>query len=391
MPKNTFMAIQKIIRFDDVLSRRQQRSTDKFAPIRELWTKWEQILPMAYNPHSCVTVDEQLLGFHGRCKFRQYMPSKPERYGLKFWLLVCSESCYIWKIQPYLGKFGETAEKNQGERVVMDLVDGLKGHNVTMDNFFTSYSLGLKLIQKDLTMVGTLRKNKKCIPPKLLIAKNMPLYSSTFAFTKEMTLVSYISHKNKCTLVLSTMHNDKNVENDAKKRPEIISFYNSTKGGVDTVDKMLSCYSTKRKCNRWPMAVFSNIIDISALNAFILFKDVNPEWKTTQKHKRRKCFLHELALALAKNYIQKRRNEPKNEASIAIVRRLKGLEEDPTDTDDSSKERLPHKRRRCNDCYNGEPKQDKKTFLYCSICKKAICKDLHAEQICKCCLKKLKI
>lgn len=56
---------------------------------------------------------EQLVGFYGRCKFRQYMPSKPEPYGVKFWLLVCAKSNYVWKIHPYLGKSDDSPpEKN---------------------------------------------------------------------------------------------------------------------------------------------------------------------------------------------------------------------------------------------------------------------------------------
>ncbi|XP_039951550.1 uncharacterized protein LOC120768861 [Bactrocera tryoni] len=71
MSERTFLYIHKIIRFDDVLTRRGQRNDDKFAPIRNLWEKWSEQLPIFYNPIDCVTVDEQLLGFHGRCKFRQ--------------------------------------------------------------------------------------------------------------------------------------------------------------------------------------------------------------------------------------------------------------------------------------------------------------------------------
>ncbi|XP_053968281.1 piggyBac transposable element-derived protein 4-like [Anastrepha ludens] len=128
MSKKTFQYMNHIIRFDDVMSRRQKSSTDKFAPIREIFDKWSELLADYFNPSECVTIDEQLLGFRGRCKFRQYMPSKPEQYGIKFWLLVCSKTCYVWKIQPYLGKpVGGLAEKNQGQRVVLDLVRGLKG------------------------------------------------------------------------------------------------------------------------------------------------------------------------------------------------------------------------------------------------------------------------
>ena len=220
MSKETFQYITKVLRFDNPANRRQNQlsTNDKFAPIRDVWEKWVELLPLHYNPSSCVTIDEQLLGFHGRCSFRQYMPSKPEKYGLKFWVCTCAKTSYVWKIQPYLGKqAGAAPETNQGARVVLDLVGGLKGHNITMDNFFTSYALGQKLLEKKLTMVGTLRKNKTSIPPKLLLEKKQPLFQSTFAFTETTTLVSYISKKNKCTIVQSTMHDCPDVR-QAKSR-----------------------------------------------------------------------------------------------------------------------------------------------------------------------------
>ena len=112
MPRKTFEYMNRVLRFDDAISRRQQSSTDKFAPIREIFDKWSQLLSDFYNPSDCVTIDEQLLGFRGRCKFRQYMPSKFKKYGLKFWKLVCYESCYVCKVQPYLEKQpGTLAEK----------------------------------------------------------------------------------------------------------------------------------------------------------------------------------------------------------------------------------------------------------------------------------------
>ena len=129
---------------------------------------------------------------------------------------MCSETCYVWKIQPYLAKpvDAESAEKGQGVRVVLDLVQGLKGHNITMDNFFSSFDLGQKLLSKGLTMVGTMRKNKRSIPPKLLECKKVPLYQSTFAFTENTTLVSYVGRKNKWPILQSTMHSANNVGSD---------------------------------------------------------------------------------------------------------------------------------------------------------------------------------
>jgi hypothetical protein len=61
------------------------------------------------------------------------------------------------------------------------------------------------------------------------------------------------------------MHDRKeiNAEMGEKKKPEIICFYNQTKGGVDIVNQMLSNYSVARKTNRWPLNCFLESADNS--------------------------------------------------------------------------------------------------------------------------------
>ena len=65
-----------------------------------------------------------------------------------------------------------------------------------------------------------------------------------FGFREKLTLVSYISKsksKKKNVVLISSMHQDKKIDEatGGDKKPEIISFYNSTKGGVDVVDIMM--------------------------------------------------------------------------------------------------------------------------------------------------------
>ena len=73
-------------------------------------------------------------------------------------------------------------------------------------------------------------------------------------------MVSYIPKKNRCLILRSTLHNRKDVTSDIDKKPRIILDYNKTEGGVDSVDKKIACYTCKRKTNRWPVVVFSNIL-----------------------------------------------------------------------------------------------------------------------------------
>ncbi|XP_036342940.1 uncharacterized protein LOC118752193 [Rhagoletis pomonella] len=101
-----------------------------------------------------------------------------------------------------------------------------------------------------------------------------------------------------------------NTISDVKQKPNIILFYNNTKGGVDVMDHMLGQYTTKRKTNRWPLAVFYNMIDISALAAYIVYSENNPSRFTCRKGGRR-LFLEELAEQLCMPTILKRSSIPR--------------------------------------------------------------------------------
>lgn len=146
-----------------------------------------------------VTVDEQLLAFKKRCGFKQFMPKKPSRYGLKFWVLCDSQSYFVWNMQPYLGKkAGAKPEKNQGRRVVLDLVEKLKGRNVTCDNFFTDYVLLEELLKRHITLVGTVRANKTFLPPLVKSEqRRKAIYSSEFLYKTKGILVRYVPKKYK--------------------------------------------------------------------------------------------------------------------------------------------------------------------------------------------------
>ncbi|KRY39435.1 hypothetical protein T01_91 [Trichinella spiralis] len=54
-------------------------------------------------------------------------------------------------------------------RIVTDLTKGLKGCNVTCDNFFTSYQLAVELRKRKLPVLGTIIKDKGVLPQELLV------------------------------------------------------------------------------------------------------------------------------------------------------------------------------------------------------------------------------
>ena len=91
-------------------------------------------------------------------------------------------------------------------------------------------------------------------------------------------IFSYFPKKRKVVTFLSTMHSDKGTESPAsEKKPLVITYYNAWKGGVGVMDQMVRWFASKRKTRRWPMVIFYNMLDISALKAFIVWMSLNKE------------------------------------------------------------------------------------------------------------------
>ena len=94
--------------------------------------------------------------FRGHCRFRQYIQSKPAKYGIKIWAACNAASSYVWNLQVNMGKpDGGAPDKNQGMWIVLDVTKGLCGHNITGNNFFTLHKLGQELLKRKLEMVRT--------------------------------------------------------------------------------------------------------------------------------------------------------------------------------------------------------------------------------------------
>ncbi|XP_049450308.1 piggyBac transposable element-derived protein 4-like [Epinephelus fuscoguttatus] len=335
MSYKRFEELAMKLRFDDKLSRRNRLSDNKLAAILPVWEPWVQRLPLVFNPGVDVCVDEQLVAFKGCCSFKQYMPNKPARNGIKVWTLVDVSTSYAWNMAIYSGKEGASREVGQRERVVLQMTQGLKGRTVTTDNVFTSYGLGAELLQRKMAMVGMVRKSKPELPPQLLTMSGREEPSSIFAHTETHTAVSYKPKKGKGVVLMSTKHRDASVSREAHQKPTIILDYNRCKGGVDKLEKYVTTYSCRRKTSRWPMALFYNLLDVSAYNSYVLWTCLHPKWEITKK-KRRRIFLEQLGKELVTPCILQRERIPRTPSAAALVQAAQAVavKEEPRDEDD---------------------------------------------------------
>ena len=111
--RNRFAHILQFIRFDDKSTRAQRKENDKLAAFREIWNAFVENCKKLYEPFEEVTADEQLVAFRGKCPMRQYMKSKPAKYGIKVWAAADVKTSYLYNLQVYTGRLpGSPPEKN---------------------------------------------------------------------------------------------------------------------------------------------------------------------------------------------------------------------------------------------------------------------------------------
>jgi len=371
MSYNRFLFLLSAIRFDDKSTRNQRKTTDKLAAIRFILDEFVKNCKSTYCLSEFFTIDEMLVHFRGRCSFIQYVPNKPAKYGIK---LCDAKTFFTGNLEVYCGKQpnGPYNYSNGPSDIVTRLTAHLKGtcRNLTTDNWYTSYPLAVSLLKDKITLVGTLKKNKREIPVEFLPNKKKEVSSSMFGFQKQVTLVSFTPKKNKSVLLLSTMHNDASVDTETKK-PEIIHFYNSTKGGVDTVDQLCGNYSVSRRTRRWPLCIFFQLLNIAGVNGHILYKMTRSE----DPAQKRRHFLKNLAMGLIKPHMENR--APLKNLPVDIKRFLAKYK---AQQEEDTAEPPPKVRKRCRLC--GRAK-NRVTTMRCFSCNDFVCNE-HSTTVVKC-------
>ncbi|KAJ8948866.1 hypothetical protein NQ318_013520 [Aromia moschata] len=186
MSLRRFRTLLRFIRFDDIETRQERVALDKLAPIRTLFDHFNENLKNSYSHSDYVTVDEKLEAFRGRCGFRQYIPNKPNRYGIKIFAVSDAKMFYTSQMEVYVGQQPNGPYKidTNAKAVVQRLCQHIfkTNRNVTTDNWFSSIPLADSLRDNGLTFIGTMRKNKREIPDLFTQKNERPIGSSMFAF-----------------------------------------------------------------------------------------------------------------------------------------------------------------------------------------------------------------
>ena len=365
-----FKQLKSAFRSDDPL--RRDRS-DPAAPVRACIAMLNAALEDLYSPGPFLTVDEQLIEFHGKVKFRRYIPTKPGKFGLLVYWLTDAQNSFPLKCLLHFGDGTLTQEEKNAsssvpEAIVMHLTRPYlgRGRNVTADNYFVSSSLSQRLLESNTTLVGTLRNNKREVPAAAKCTRGRTKGDTVHFYRGHQTLCSYWDKKKCPVILLSTQHGYQ--QNIVEGKGDIVQFYNSTKSGVDTLDKVVRSYSSKRKCRRWPYALFFSMLDAAAFAAFCLMKNATA---TNDSHYTFKLELgYEMTIPLVKMRASLPTLTRKTMASMKLVGIYPTVHQQCTASS----------RGRCHLC---DRKKDIKVSKQCASCHHFVCNS-HSMITCFC-------
>lgn len=282
MTRNRFAAILRFIHFSDEITPENQ--TNRLRKVSDLISVLNKKFHSYYIPGEDLVIDESMVPFRGRLLFRQYLPGKSHKYGIKIYKL-CDPLGYTFRLKVYAGKNDPTTgEGRHSDKVVMELLENYlnEGRTLVTDNFYTNLNLAKDLLIRNTHLVGTLRKFVKNVPKEILTPKRMKKGEVVgkesdgivVGVWKDKREVRFLSTRHKLTMVNTGKMTKKKEE---ILKPEIIEFYNGRKQGVDVSDQLSSYFSPLKKTVRWFHKVaFFALLGTAVVNSVVLHKHLNP-------------------------------------------------------------------------------------------------------------------
>ena len=297
MTRNRFQLLLRFLHFNNTdLLPAGDPNYDRLFKLRPILDHFHERFQEFYEPRREICVDESLLLWKGRLVFRQYIPLKRARFGIKIYL--CCESdgdvrgsggyCYCFKI--YSGREDPLNDivralppdcddqLSPSEKMTVFMILPLleKGYHLYLDNWYSRLRLYLYLLEHQTLACGTVSvRVDRGIPAALREQAEPEEGTSSTALSGDDRIVATKFWSTKVVHFFSTAHghHEQNVPNrrrdGAIRKPAVALAYNRNMGGVDKQDQLLQPYSCARKSMKWTKKLFFHILQMSACNAFI--------------------------------------------------------------------------------------------------------------------------
>jgi hypothetical protein len=255
-------------------------AADPLSRVRPLIQSLQHSFARHYLPGREIALDEAIAAYKGRSPIKQYIPSKPHKWGYKIWCLASDD--YVLHFEVYEGKEEHPSVHGATYDTVMRMVAGYEHqqHVLYTDSYFTSPAVLDALRQRGIRCCGSVRRNRRGMPP---ISKEQVRRlgkgewikrqqgDTSLAVWKDQKDV-WILYNHTSPLNAATLDRwDDTGHKVSIGCPQAVHDYFFNARSVDVSNQLHYSYPTGRKAKRaWPRLAWW-LIDISIVNAFKLW------------------------------------------------------------------------------------------------------------------------
>jgi hypothetical protein len=378
MKRDTYRNILRFFHFNNNQNEpnRHDPQRDRMYKIRPLIDILNEKFQAAIQPEQQLSLDETLLLYKGRIAFRQYIPAKRARFGIKIFQLCEATSGYSYKFYIYAGArapalemqlLAEKTDATNTDKLTFYMIEPFlgQGYHLYLDNWYTSVRLFKFLEEQSIAACGTLRKNRV---PVEIRNMNLELDEVKAIRSGNVVVMKYKAKPTKYVHMLTTIHNQATSPVNIRGRhprevnkPVAIHDYNRYMNGVDKMDQCLQYYDPTRKTIKWYRKVAIHVIQVALWNSYLVHEKVTHSGMTFLKY-----ILSVLSTMVLNNYEQP---NLMNENLVRLTQK-----HFPTTIPPTATKHNPF--RRCKICRVQQGIR-KETHYYCASCpaKPALCVD----------------
>ena len=128
MTRDRFDKISQYFHANDRVQCPGKKPVDKLYLVRPILDTVLNQIQDNYIPYRDVSVDEAMIAYRGRLSFRQYLPAKLAKYGIKVWEACDARNGFCFDFNFYLGRPTgiEAWESALGKKTVLKLTEKLR-------------------------------------------------------------------------------------------------------------------------------------------------------------------------------------------------------------------------------------------------------------------------
>jgi len=277
MRRDRYLILLKMLHFVD----NAQQSSDRLQKISSISSRLQKSFENSFYPFQNLCIDESLLLFKGRLSFKQYIPAKRSRFGIKTYVLCDCKTGYVLDSIIYTGSESHVTENaeeiGKTGNIVLTLLKPYlgKGHTLYVDNYYSSPALFNFLHANITNACGTVKQRRKGMP---IMDKKLKKGEIDFRTTSNLLALKWRDKRD--VFMLSTFHNSEFICTGKKnyktqefiRKPKCIVDYNLSMGAVDKCDMVVSSIKSIRKSIKWYKKYFFHLLDIAVWNSYCLYK-----------------------------------------------------------------------------------------------------------------------